>query len=80
MKQNKANNWNWLKISSYLEASPGNKSSNTCLSSIKYFKRKLIMSTFMIIINLSQNEKPRRAFAETAQPKYYYSRKYMQEN
>ena len=29
IKQNKANNWNWLKILSYLEDFPGNKSSNT---------------------------------------------------
>lgn len=29
IKQNKANNWNWLKILSYLEDCPGNKSSNT---------------------------------------------------
>lgn len=29
IKQKKANNWNWLKILSYLEDSPGNKSSNT---------------------------------------------------
>lgn len=28
IKQNKANNWNWLKILSYLEDFPGNKSSN----------------------------------------------------